>query len=42
MLSSPDLIGDDRATLYSRDSRIQLRSHGVLGHPVKPGDDKLI
>ena len=29
----------DRATQYSRDRRVKLRSRGVLDRPVKPGDD---
>ncbi|MFH1345603.1 MAG: hypothetical protein ABIL01_31020 [Pseudomonadota bacterium] len=32
----------DRATQYSRDGRVQLRSRGVLDRPVKPGDDTLV
>ena len=32
----------DRATQYSRDSRVQLRSRGVLDRPVEPGDDSLV
>ena len=31
----------DRATQYSRDSRVQPRSRGVLDRPVKPGDDRI-
>jgi len=32
----------DRATQYSRDSRVQPRGRGVLDRPVKPGDDSLV
>jgi hypothetical protein len=29
----------DRAIQYAEDSRIILDVSGILGHPVKPGDD---
>jgi hypothetical protein len=32
----------DRATRYSRDACVQLRSRGVLDRPVKPGDDSFV
>jgi hypothetical protein len=41
-LDVPDLIGDDRATQYSRDRRVKPRSRGVLDRPVKPGDNSLV
>jgi hypothetical protein len=34
-----DLIGDDRATQYSRALMMESKSRGVLVPPVKPGDD---
>jgi hypothetical protein len=32
----------DRATQYSRDSRVQSRYRSILDRPVRPGDDSLV
>jgi hypothetical protein len=36
----PDLIGDDRAIQYAAAFPISIVASGILGRPVKPGDDE--